>query len=206
MCPGSQAALCFHDVLQGQFAGQCILYASVSYNRSAEAIKLQGFGSSTLCYFVSAVSVCVAIYCSVLILYWIYSSCVDDRTQRTSLWTSVSLGACGIISFFLLVSGCILRIGKDHLCLSIINSAPTVTSCKGAENETWLSPYDGRQFYSNLQSAEKSVWVNLFFWVLIVIIMSVQRCQGAEVRPGRGNMNWTPSETEPFLHRPPRPQ
>ncbi|KAL4659975.1 transmembrane protein 179B [Arapaima gigas] len=193
-------------VTQGQFAGQCILYSSVWYNMSTQVIGLQGSSSQSLCYFVSAISLCVAIYCFSLILYWTYSSCLDNQAKRTSLWSSMSLGACSIISFFLLVSGCILRIGRDRLCLSIVHSVPTVTSCQGAENETWVSPYNGRQFYSSLQSAEKSVWVNLFFWVLIVIIVSVQRCQGSEVMPGGTNTNWASSETEPFFHRPSRPQ
>ncbi|KAI1902840.1 hypothetical protein AGOR_G00020320 [Albula goreensis] len=192
-------------ITQGHFSGQCLLYGSVQFNSSAKTLDLLGPSSASLCYFVSAISVCVAIYCFSLILYWVYSSCVGDQVKRETLWMSATLGVCGVFLFFLLVSGCILRIGRDRLCLSVLHNVPLVTSCEEAENRTWAQPYNGSQFYTGLHNAEKSVWVNFFFWVLIVAVVIVQRRQGSDFRAG-DDADWSTSETEPFFHRPSRPQ
>ncbi|XP_048854059.1 transmembrane protein 179B [Brienomyrus brachyistius] len=184
---------------QGQFAGQCVLYGSVYYNKSTQSIGIESASSPSLCYFVSAISICVSVYCLSLILYWIYSSCVDGEFKRGSVWMSVSLGACGVISFFLLLSGCILRIGRDHLCQSLLHSVPAVNSCEMAQNKTWTSPVNGQQFFQGFESAEKSVWVNFFFWMLVVVVVSVQRRSTSENR--QGGADWNPAEAEPFFHR-----
>ncbi|KAJ8408926.1 hypothetical protein AAFF_G00247440 [Aldrovandia affinis] len=193
-------------ITQGHFSGQCVLYGSVYYNTSTQTLDLDGSSSPSLCYFISAISVCVAVCCFSLILYWIYSSCVGDELKRDTLWMNVTLGMCGVFLFFLLVSGCILRIGRDRLCLSVLHNVPLSTSCEEAENRTWEHPYNGSQFYTGLHNAEKSVWVNFFFWVLIVAVVTVQRRQGLEFRTAGDNPDWSTSEREPFFHRPSRPQ
>uniref|UniRef100_A0AAY4ADU7 Transmembrane protein 179B n=2 Tax=Denticeps clupeoides TaxID=299321 RepID=A0AAY4ADU7_9TELE len=189
---------------QGHFDGRCILYGSVYYNMSAQALALESSSSPSLCYFVSFISICVAIYCFCLLLYWIYSSCADEDPSRARLWLNISLLVCAVIVFFLVVSGCILRIGRNHLCLSVLHSLPSITECEEAQNETWISPYTGDHFYSGLHSAERSVWVNFFFWMLIIVVISVQRHHVSDFRGLGRDAAWSPDETQPFLRHPSR--
>ncbi|XP_056587579.1 transmembrane protein 179B [Triplophysa dalaica] len=188
---------------QGHFDGQCILYGSVLYNISDESLILEG-SSSSICYFVSAIAVCMAIYCFSLILYWIYASCVDDNVRRGTGSLNTSIGVCGLLLFFLLVSGCILKIGRDSLCSSVLHIVPSISSCEDAENKTWASPYNGNQFYKGLNNTERSLWVSFFFWVLITAVVIIQRRQSSRLKVW-GNDEWSRAETEPFLHRPSRP-
>ncbi|XP_053334847.1 transmembrane protein 179B isoform X1 [Clarias gariepinus] len=186
-------------ITQRHFAGQCILYGSISFNTTDQSLTVESSSSPSVCYFVSAISVCVAIYCFSLILYWIYASCVDDYVKRRSVGLNVSLGLCGFLLLFLLVSGCILKIGRDSLCLSVLYNNSFISSCKEAQNMTWSSPYEGSEFYTKLHSAEKSVWVSFFFWLLVLAIVVVQRHQALNEE-----RQWSCDETEPFLRRPAR--
>ncbi|XP_042564463.1 transmembrane protein 179B isoform X1 [Clupea harengus] len=139
---------------QGHFAGRCILYGSVHLNASDQSLVMESSSSPSLCYFVSAISVCVSIYCFSLILYWMYTSCVDKDANRDRSGLNMTLVLCGAVVFFLLVSGCVLRIGREHLCISILQTLPSLSSCEEAENKTWASPYFGNQFSSELHRAE----------------------------------------------------
>ncbi|KAJ7996778.1 hypothetical protein DPEC_G00240550 [Dallia pectoralis] len=182
-------------ITQGHFAGQCILYGTIESNTSG--LVLDSPSHPSLCYFVSAISVSVAIYCFSLTLYWIYTSFVEHEVKRERRWLNVTLGVCLKIVFFLTVSGCILRIGRDSLCLSVLHNVPSINRCEEAENTTWIRPYDGSQFYEGLYSAEKSVWVNLFFWLLIMAVVFAQKHHVL----GSGS-EWSVSETQPLFHRP----
>ncbi|XP_053096017.1 transmembrane protein 179B [Pangasianodon hypophthalmus] len=186
-------------ITQGHFSGQCILYGSIYFNTSDRSLTIESSSSPSLCHFVSAISMCVAIYCFSFILYWIYASCVDDYVKRRGVWLNVSLGVCVLLLLFLLVSGCILRIGRDNLCLTVLHNISSISSCKEAQNMTWSSPYTGTEFYTELHSAEKSVWVSFFFWLLAVAVVVVQRRQALSEEG-----QWSCDETEPFLHRPAR--
>ncbi|XP_063058255.1 transmembrane protein 179B [Engraulis encrasicolus] len=188
-------------VTQGNFAGRCILYGSVHINATGQSLTIESSSSPSLCYFVSAISIFVAIYCFSLILYWVYVSCVDGDAKRERTGHNAMLMVCGIVVFFLLVSGCVLRVGREHLCLHILQTVPSLTSCEEAQNKTWSSPYNGSQFSSGLHRAERSVWVNFFFWILIVAVVAVQRRHDGGFIRGQA---WSPDETEPFFHRPAR--
>ncbi|XP_036404696.1 transmembrane protein 179B [Megalops cyprinoides] len=192
-------------IIQGQFAGRCMLYGSVGYNVTAQSLTVVASSSPSLCYFVSAISVCVAIYCFSLTLYWVYTYCMDQDIRREQLWMNVTLVVCGVFLFFLLVSGCVLNIGKNHLCESILHTK-IVNSCDEAQNKTWVSPYSGTRFYARLHSAETSVWVNFFFWLVIVGVVIMQRHQVIDFGSGGTPVDGSPSETDPFLHRPGQPQ
>ncbi len=65
---------------QGSFDGKCMLYGSVRLNTSSIGVLTSS--SPSLCYFVSAISVCVAVFCFSLTLYWIYMACVDGEVKR----------------------------------------------------------------------------------------------------------------------------
>ncbi|KAJ8338068.1 hypothetical protein SKAU_G00370340 [Synaphobranchus kaupii] len=185
-------------ITQGHFAGRCILYGSVHYNTTSHSLTLVNSSSPSLCYFVTGISVCIAVYCFSLTLYWIYTNCVDQDVRRGRLCMNVTLVLCGVFLFFLLVTGCVLKIGRDHLCESVIHS-PAITRCEEAQDKPWSTPYVGTQFFSSLRSAETSVWVNFFFWMLIAAAVVVQRRQGSEfVARGEGTSG-NPSETEPFF-------
>ncbi|XP_019898653.1 transmembrane protein 179B isoform X2 [Esox lucius] len=190
----------------GNLGGFCVLYGTVGYNVSSDAITVQSSSSPSLCYFVSSISVCVAVFCFSTTLYWIYTCCLDGVVTRERLWLNVTLVLCGVFLFFLLVTGCVLTIGRDTLCESVTQSVPRVNSCQEAQNRTWLKPYIGTQFYTGLHTAGTAVWVNLFFWILIGILVGIQRGQGSGGSLIGADSSSTPSETEPFLHRPARPQ
>lgn len=67
---------------QGNFGGRCMLYGLVNYNATASLIGVQSSSSSSLCYFVSAISVMVAVVCFSLSLYWLYTFCIDGEVRR----------------------------------------------------------------------------------------------------------------------------
>ncbi|XP_060747210.1 transmembrane protein 179B isoform X2 [Tachysurus vachellii] len=158
-------------ITQGHFAGQCILYGSICFNTSDQSLTIESSSSPSVCYFVSSISM-------------------------RSMWLSVSLWICGLLLLFLLMSGCILKIGRDNLCLSVLHNNSSFSSCKDAQNMTWSNPYIGSEFYIQLYSAEKSVWVSFFFWLLVVAVVVVQRRQALNEEG-----QWSCDETEPFLHR-----
>ncbi|ROL45567.1 Transmembrane protein 179B [Anabarilius grahami] len=190
-------------ISQGSFAGKCMLYGSVRLNNAS--ISVLSSSSPSLCYFVSAISVCVAVFCFSLTLYWIYVACFDGEVKREKIWMNITLGFSGVFLFFLLVTGCILKIGRDRLCDSVLHTVSNITRCEEAQNKSWLSPISGSQFYSRLHSAETAVWVNFFFWMIIAVLVLLQRHKGSEIQSGGENPSTTPSETEPFFNRPGRP-
>ncbi|XP_010772101.1 transmembrane protein 179B, partial [Notothenia coriiceps] len=48
-------------IVQGNFGGHCMLYGLVNYNTTASLIGVQSSSTPSLCYFVSAISVLVAV-------------------------------------------------------------------------------------------------------------------------------------------------
>ncbi|KAF5905419.1 transmembrane protein, partial [Clarias magur] len=137
---------------QGDFSGKCLLYGSVRLNGSE--IDLSWSSASSLCYFVSAISVCIAVFCFSTSLYWVYTLFVDGEVRRERIWMTLSLGVCGVFLFFLLVTGCILNLGRNKLCESVTSTVPNVTRCDQAQSKKWKSPFIGSSFYSKLQNAE----------------------------------------------------
>ncbi|XP_049613772.1 transmembrane protein 179B isoform X1 [Syngnathus scovelli] len=189
-------------IVQGNFGGLCMLYGAVSYNATASVLGVQDTSSASLCYFVSAISVMVAVLCFSLSLYWLYAVCIDGDARREVVWMNVTVGMSGIFLFFLLISGCVLKIGRDTLCNSVTRSVPNMTSCEEAQTKKWVSPIKGDNFFTGLQKAEVSimfnqatrihhgyllitsilllktaVWVNFFLWLLIGALIFIQRRQ-----------------------------
>ncbi|XP_077401225.1 transmembrane protein 179B isoform X2 [Vanacampus margaritifer] len=207
-------------IVQGNFGGLCMLYGVVSYNATESALGVQVSSSASLCYFLSAVSVTVAVLCFSLSLYWLYNICIDGESgsqRRERAWMNVALVVCGVFLFFLLISGCMLKIGRDTLCNSVTASVPNITSCEEAQTKKWASPIKGDNFYSGLRKAETAVWVNFFFWLLIGVLVIIQRrrSSGAKVLTGGldgptgglfSDPGVTAAETEPFFNHPARPQ
>ncbi|NXK15545.1 T179B protein, partial [Herpetotheres cachinnans] len=156
---------------QGEFGGSCILYGTVSWNGTALAPK--SFSHVSLCYFVSAISILVALYCFSSLLYGIYGCCTDEpRWDRSGLSITLVVVAA-VILFFLLISACILRVGMDAFCASI-EQTKSLGSCQEAEHKPWAS-YSPVRFYSNLYSAQASAWVNVFLWCLLTAWLLLQR-------------------------------
>ncbi|XP_058482293.1 transmembrane protein 179B [Solea solea] len=204
-------------IVQGNFGGQCMLYGLVSYNATANLIGVQSSTSPSLCYFVSAISVMVAVVCFSLSLYWVYTLCIDREVKRERVWMNLIVAMCGVFLFFLLITGCMLKIGRDSLCNSITSAVPNVTRCEEAQTRKWVSPLNGERFYNSLHKAETAVWINLFFWLIIGVLVVVQRRQspltklivagyGGPAGGLFGDPGVTAAETEPFFHRPARPQ
>ncbi|XP_019950930.1 transmembrane protein 179B [Paralichthys olivaceus] len=204
-------------IVQGNFGGLCMLYGLVNYNATAGLIGIQSSSSPSLCYFVSAISVMVAVVCFSLSLYWVYTLCIDGEFRRERMWMNLIVAVCGIFLFFLLITGCILKIGRDSLCNSVLHAVPNITSCEEAQTRTWASPLRAGRFYSSLYKAETAVWVNFFFWLIIGVLVIIQRRQisGAKMIVGGfggpsgglfSDPGVTAAETEPFFNRPPQPQ
>ncbi|KAM6394748.1 transmembrane protein 179B [Rhynochetos jubatus] len=188
-------------VAQGEFGGWCILYGAVSWNGTALVPK--SFSHLSLCYFVSVVSVVVALYSFSSLLYGIYGVCTGE-SQWDRAWLNVALVVAVVILFFLLVSACILRVGMDALCASIVQTE-SLSSCQEAEHKPWVS-YSPTRFYSNLYSAQASAWVTVFLWCLLTARLLLQRRREAPFPPlRRHDPEWN-AETEPiFGGRPTRP-
>nr|XP_061811003.1 transmembrane protein 179B-like [Nerophis lumbriciformis] len=204
-------------IFQGNFGGLCMLYGLVNFNATASALAIQAPSSASLCYFVSAISVTVAVVCFSLSLYWLYSVCVEGDFNRERVWMNLVVFMCGVFLFFLLISGCVLKIGRDTLCDSVMRSVSNISSCEEAQTKKWVSPIKGEMFYSNLRKAETAAWVNFFFWLLIGLLVVIQKRQpsGSKVLTGGlsgpvgglfGDPGVTAAETEPFFNRPGRPQ
>ncbi|MCI4377376.1 hypothetical protein PGIGA_G00202800 [Pangasianodon gigas] len=188
---------------QGDFSGKCLLYGSVRFNISE--IDVSWSSAPSLCYFVSGISVCVAVFCFSTTLYWVYTSCVDGEVKRERIWMTISLLVSGVFLFFLLVTGCILKVGRDKLCESVVRAVPNITRCAQAQSMTWKSPLIGSSFYSKLHNAETAVWVNFFCWIIVVVLVVVQRRWGSEHSTREVEPGASPSETEPFFKRPGHP-
>ncbi|TRY55519.1 hypothetical protein DNTS_014035 [Danionella cerebrum] len=185
-------------ISQGSFDGKCMLYGSVHLNSSSISVK--SFSAPSLCHFVSAISVCVAVFCFSLTLYWIYIAVVDGEIKRERLWMNMTLGLSGVFLFFLLVTGCILKIGRDKLCDSLLQTVLDIKKCEEAQSKSWMGSINASQFYSRLHSAETAVWVNFFFWMIIAVLVLIQRHKASEVRTGGPDPTVTSSETEPFFN------
>ncbi|XP_056298569.1 transmembrane protein 179B [Pseudoliparis swirei] len=199
-------------IVQGNFGGRCMLYGVVKYNDTADLIGIQSASSSSLCYFVSAVSVTVAVVCFSLSLYGLYMYCVDGEVSRQRTWMSVIMALSAVFLFFLLITGCVAKIGRDSLCNSVIKSVPNVTSCEEAQTRKWVRPLEGARFYNSLVKAETAVWVNFFLWLIIGALVVFQRRRGSgskNIAGGSGgpagglfaDAGVTAAETEPFFNR-----
>ncbi|XP_041099310.1 transmembrane protein 179B-like isoform X1 [Polyodon spathula] len=184
-------------ITQGEFAGRCMLYGTVHYNASSSEFCVESSSNASLCYFVSAISILIAIYCFSVVLYWVYARCVDE-VQRGSVWMTLSLCIAVTFLFFLLVSGCILNIGLNGLCQSI-TAAKDLKSCQAAQLEKWSAPNKSSLFYTSLHNAQVSAWVNFFFWVVALILLIVQRKRGTWFTQLSGTGD---PETDPIFHRP----
>ncbi|XP_075992986.1 transmembrane protein 179B [Genypterus blacodes] len=199
-------------IVQGNLGGVCVLYALVSYSLTDGLIGVESSSPPSVCYFVSSVSVLVAVVCFSLSLYWLYTFCFDGEFRRERMWMNLTLGVCGVFLFFLLITGCMLKIGRDSLCTSIIHTVSNITRCDEAQTRKWASPLKGDRFYSNLHKAETAVWVNFFFWLIIGVMLFMQRRQGAGSKAAGvyggpaggvfGDPGVTAAETEPFFNRP----
>ncbi|XP_037336792.2 transmembrane protein 179B [Pungitius pungitius] len=201
-------------IVQGNFGGRCMLYGLVDYNATADLIGIKSSSSMSLCYFVSAISVMVAVVCFSVSLYWLYMFCIDGEIRRERAWMNLIIAASGFFLFFLLITGCVVKIGRDALCHSLLESVPNITSCDEAQTRKWVSPLRGGRFYNSLHKAETAVWVNFFLWFIVGVLVIIQRRQGSgsKVIAGGpagglfGEAGVTDAETEPFFNRPARPQ
>lgn len=141
--------------------------------RNGSSLALAQPSASSLCYFVAGVSGFLGLYCLLLLLFWIYSSCIED-SQRGPVGLRIALATSALAIFLVLVSACILRFGTSSLCKSIVSQNIT-NSCPAAQKIRWIPPGTALQFYSNLYNAEMSSWVNLILWCMILMLQVVQK-------------------------------
>ncbi|XP_044775082.1 transmembrane protein 179B isoform X2 [Neomonachus schauinslandi] len=167
---------------QGSFSGRCPLYGVAALNGSSPALAQPS--APSLCYFVAGVSGLLALYCLLLLLFWVYSSCIED-SHRGPIGLRIALVISAVAIFLVLVAACILRFG---------------TSCSEAQKLPWTPPGTALQFYSNLHNAETSSWVNLVLWCVVLVLQVVQwKSEAAPYRPlERGDPEWS-SETDALV-------
>ncbi|XP_054039943.1 transmembrane protein 179B [Rissa tridactyla] len=188
-------------VAQGEFGGQCLLYGVVSWNGTA--LVPRSFSHVSLCYFVSGVSIVVALYSFSSLLHGAYSCCTGE-SQRDRTWLSIALVIAFVVLFFLLVSACVLRVGTDALCTSLLQTQ-SLASCREAEQKPWVS-YSPSRFYSNLYSAQASAWVSVFLWCLLTTRLLLQRRRDAPFPLlRRHDPEWSAETEAIFGGRPVRP-
>ncbi|XP_055469704.1 transmembrane protein 179B [Psammomys obesus] len=184
---------------QGSFGGSCPLYGVVALNGSS--LTLSSPSAPSLCYFVAGASGLLALYCLLLLFFWVYSSCIED-SHRGSVGLRIALAISAIAIFLVLVSACVLRFGTNSLCSSIISLNHTI-SCPEAQKFSWTPPGTAVQFYTNLHNAETSSWVNLILWCLALMLQVVQcKSKATPYQPQeRGDPEWS-SETDALVgHR-----
>ncbi|XP_054847930.1 transmembrane protein 179B [Eublepharis macularius] len=174
-------------VTQGEFGGQCILYGSVVYNGT---LNLNSSSSVSLCYFVTAISALAAILCFLALLYGIYS-CLIGEGEPQHIWVKGSVMLVAVVLFFLLISACILRVGMDTLCASILKST-AAPSCQEAQHRPWVPQYRAERFYDNLYTAEAAAWVNFFFWFILLLRLIVECFSKTSSRNDTQNSERTP--------------
>ncbi|XP_049748232.1 transmembrane protein 179B [Elephas maximus indicus] len=186
---------------QGSFSGHCPLYGVVALNGSSLALSHPS--APSLCYFVAGASGLLALYCLLLLLFWVYSSCIED-SYRGPIGLRIALAISSIAIFLVLVTACILRFGTRSLCNSII-SLNITSSCPEAQKISWTPPGTAMQFYFNLHNAETSSWVSLILWCVVLVVQVVQwKLEAAPYRPlEKGDPEWS-SETD-ALFGPPLP-
>uniref|UniRef100_A0A8C9PF58 Transmembrane protein 179B n=1 Tax=Spermophilus dauricus TaxID=99837 RepID=A0A8C9PF58_SPEDA len=199
----------------GSFRGSCPLYGMTTRNGSF--LALSHSSAPSLCYFVAGASGFLALYCLLLLLFWVYSSCIED-SKRGLIGLRVALAISAIAIFLVLVSACILRFGTRSFCNSIISLNSTI-SCSEAQKIPWTPPGTALQFYSNLHNAEvrprdtlihtsiswpttdklrgTSSWVNLVLWCVVLVLQVMQwKSEATPYRPlERGDPEWS-SETD----------
>ncbi|XP_025771127.1 transmembrane protein 179B [Puma concolor] len=178
---------------QGSFSSHCPLYGVAALNGSSLALSQPS--APSLCYFVAGVSGLLALYCLLLLLFWVYSSCIED-SHRGPTGLRIALAISAIATFLVLVSACILRFGTRSLCKSIVSLNITI-SCSEAQKIPWTPPGTTLKFYSNLYDAETSSWVNLVLWCVVLMLQVVQwKSEATPYRPlERGDPEWS-SETD----------
>ncbi|XP_068569903.1 uncharacterized protein [Cebidichthys violaceus] len=172
-------------IVQGTFGGRCMLYGLVNYNVTAGLIGIQSTSSSSLCHFTTAISVMVAVVCFLVTLYWLYRLRINGEFKRDHICVNLIIAVSSFFLFFLLITGCVVNLGRDTLCNSIIQSVPDITSCEEAQTRKWVSPIRGRRFFNSLYKAETAVWVNCFFWLIILVLVSIQRRRPANTENQR---------------------
>ncbi|XP_062949452.1 transmembrane protein 179B [Cynocephalus volans] len=181
---------------QGSFSGSCPLYGVATLNGSSLALTRPS--APSLCYFVAGASGLLALYCLLLLLFWVYSSCIED-SHRGLTGLRIALAISAIAIFLVLVAACILRFGTSSLCNSIV-SLNTTISCSEAQRISWTPPGTALLFYSNLHNAETSSWVNLVLWCVILVLQVVQwKSKATPYRLlERGDPEWS-SETDALV-------
>uniref|UniRef100_A0A8C9AGD9 Transmembrane protein 179B n=1 Tax=Prolemur simus TaxID=1328070 RepID=A0A8C9AGD9_PROSS len=113
---------------QGSFRGSCPLYGVAALNGSSLALSHPS--APSLCYFVAGTSGLLALYCLLLLLFWVYSSCIED-SHRGPVGLRIALVISAIAMFLVLVSACILRFGTSSLCNSIVSLNNTIRPLLG---------------------------------------------------------------------------
>lgn len=183
---------------QGSFRGSCPLYGAAALNGSSLALAQPS--APSLCYFVVGASGLLGLYCLLLLLFWVYSSCVED-SHRSPIGLRIALVISALAIFLLLVSACILRFGTASLCKSIV--ALNVTqSCAAAQKIRWTPPGTALRFYSNLHNAEISSWVNLLLWCVVLVLQVVQwKSEATSFRPQQSRDPAWSSETDMLVGR-----
>ncbi|XP_012520855.1 PREDICTED: transmembrane protein 179B [Propithecus coquereli] len=181
---------------QGSFRGSCPLYGVAALNGSSLALSQPS--APSLCYFVAGASGLLALYCLLLLLFWVYSSFIED-SHRGPVGLRIALVISAIAIFLILVSACILRFGTSSLCNSIVSLNNTI-SCSEAQKIPWTPPGTALQFYSNLHNAETSSWVNLVLWCVVLVLQVMQwKSEATPYRPlERGDPEWS-SETDALV-------
>ncbi|KAM4846866.1 transmembrane protein 179B isoform 2-T2 [Thomomys bottae] len=144
--------------IQGFFSGSCPLYGGVAV-MNGSSLALSCPSAPSLCYFVTGISVFLALYCLLHLIFWTYCSYTKDFHRGPS-GVCIGLPISATAAFLLLVAACVLRYG---------------TSCSEAQKIPWTPPGMALQFYSNLHNAETSSWVNLVLWC-VVLVLQIMQC------------------------------
>ncbi|XP_078284263.1 transmembrane protein 179B-like [Rhinoraja longicauda] len=161
---------------EGDFNGNCILYGVSRWNASSRSLGVTAYGSISHCTFVDGVSVLIAVYCFCTAFYLICAYFLGGAT-RSICWLTCCLAIAAAFLLLLLTCGCMIRVGFSSFCQTVMKQT-TIKSCSEAEKLNWTSPIRSCRFNQYISHAETVTWVNFFMWLVIVLLLVVQRMGG----------------------------
>ncbi|KAL2080785.1 hypothetical protein ACEWY4_022638 [Coilia grayii] len=187
--------------VQARNQGMCLLYGTLQYNTSVQFVSVTSSSDPALCRFVTAISGSVAVFSLLQLLQLLccVCACCGGKGLRGCPCGILTGVMCELLVFFLLITGCILKIGRDTLCRSLPQTH--FNRCEDAQNTHWTIPNSGYQFYSHLHSAEICVWVSLCCLLVAGLLACVQQGRGSTLGPAETTpvLGLGPAETTPVL-------
>ncbi|XP_041352820.1 transmembrane protein 179-like [Gigantopelta aegis] len=160
-----------------EFNGNCLLYASGTWNTSKGSSYLTGisWGPSSACNFSVFVGVVVMLLsCFYIVWHSMYLCRGIDSSWLAAFLTCI---LCIVISIILFASALTVSVGFKEWCHLLTLPEAQIESCEDGQYLIFLPPtlkIDTSQYYTEMEMAQFGLWTTWICWV-IVSMMSVIR-------------------------------